>query len=130
MPITKKARRIMHRPMREFIEEHGKRNYHAAICDENASLRRTLDMAQDGGQVGVIISGMDCDCSQYHRESIRPAFNSVHEYKNWLDEEYEYAEGPHHVHLVHPSKIDKSRNASRDLALEAFEDGHPHVVYV
>ena len=129
MTLTKKIRKILRTASRFTIDNRWP-NYIAAQCDENAALRGQLDRFQAGGRVGVIISGMDCDCSMYHRESIRNAFSSVAEFRKWLDDEYEYAEGPHNVQLTHPDNIDKSRNASRDLALEAFEDGHPHVVYM
>lgn len=129
MKMTKKVRRQFKQAMKAFIDEHGKRNYRALICEENARLRRILDRAQSDGKIGIVVSGMDCDCSSFHRERVYDSFSSVMEIKRFEDKAYEDAEGPLTVSFIHPSKINPSNNASRDLALEAFEDGHAHVVY-
>jgi hypothetical protein len=44
-----------------------------------------------------------------------------------IDSIYEGAEGPGSIWLSMPE--DKVAPEFRDLALEAFEDGHPHIVY-
>jgi hypothetical protein len=122
------------RAMRAFIaSNHNPANRHwvSQRVDENANIRAHLDqLVPVEGKVGVIESGMDCDCSAYHREYLMPMFTSVAQYKRWAENEYAGAEGPHNMHLVNPDQIDRSRNGSRDLALEAFEGGHSHVVYL
>lgn len=105
-------------------------HYASQTCDENANIREMLSGKQLlNGQIGVIEQGMDCDCSSYHREYLRPMFTSVAQYKHWANKQYENAEGPHSIFIVDAHSIDRSRNASRDLALEAFENGHQHTVY-
>ncbi len=39
---------------------------------------------------------------------------------------YEWADGPCNLTPCHPEDLPESY--SRDLAMEAYEDGHPHVV--
>lgn len=101
----------------------------AGVCDTNADIRATLDDATVGGAIGIITSGMDCDCTSYHRERVRRAFSSVAECKLWDADRCEGLDGIESVYFVTPDKVDRRRNASRDLALEAFEDGHPGTVY-
>lgn len=97
--------------------------------NERAALDARLAQVSEGGKIGVIREGMDCDATQYRRESIidRPAsliafIHEENEHEGWLD-------GPESTFYVSPSEVSDGYHASRDLALEAFEDGHPHVVY-
>ena len=97
--------------------------------NERAEWRRAFEARQEGGKVAVVRSGMDCDCTQYKRVTIIDTPSSVVE---WLDEEWkhrEWLDGPESVWLEPPSWWpDGNHYASRDRALEAFEDGHPHRV--
>jgi len=70
--------------------------------------------------------GMDCDCVQYHYERNIPA-PTVIAFERDRDSMYEWADGPCNLGIGEP--VDEPENHSRDLALEAYEDGHPHVVY-
>ena len=102
---------------------HGDINYRAELWDE-------ITVPSVNGRVGVIVSGSDCDCVSYYRECVTnlPAGAFIHQKETEHHEAY--LDGPESVRYVTPSVIDPSNNHSRDLALEAFEDGHPHVVYV
>lgn len=82
----------------------------------------------EDGRIGVIRDGMDCDCTQYHRESVVD-FTGLVAFARDEAKHYAYLDGPEATCFVAPSRIDRERNASRDLALEAFEDGHAHVVH-
>jgi len=77
----------------------------------------------------VIYGGMDCDCVHYAN---RTTFESVSEYLAWDEIERLEAEGPFYSYEVSKSDWDLQNYLplSRDLALEAFEEGHPHIVYV
>ena len=83
--------------------------------------RKTVD-----GKISLNQSGMDCDCSKFTGGSIE--FTTPRrKIERTIDQIYNDAEGPQSVWIDYPSR--KQTNTSRDLALEAFEDGHPHVVY-
>jgi len=90
-----------------------------------AKLAQKIRTRAENGEIGIVESGMDCDCSKYVHSRLMTAVPFAVE--RWIDESYEAADGPIHVSIEHPD--DLPENESRDLALEAFEDGHPHVVY-
>jgi hypothetical protein len=125
MPYTRKVRRVLKRCFREFIESKS----YGDTADINAQYRRVLDRCWADGKIGIIRSGMDCDCTKYHHEEVIPMRNSVQALKRWDDHRQEWLDGPESVQFVRPDQIDRSNDYSRDLALEAYEDGHPHVVY-
>jgi hypothetical protein len=82
----------------------------------------------EGGKVAVVWSGMDCDCVRFSGVvSIVDADKASVEAH--IEREYEYAEGPLSFYITKPSDAAKIHYESRDLAMEAFEDGHAHVVY-
>lgn len=79
------------------------------------------------GLMWVTESGMDCDCVQYSGhmrkcEATLDAFYKLHSDIN------SYADGPFNLYPVTEEEREEIRPTSRDLALEAHEDGHPHVV--
>lgn len=75
----------------------------------------------------VVYGGMDCDCVQF---SEKRTFSTLLEYKVWEDRLYEEAEGPMWHHRCSKKAYDSfEKSQSRDLALEAYENGHPWVVY-
>jgi hypothetical protein len=95
---------------------------------ERAAEREHYMACIEAGHVGIIRSGMDCDCSSYHREGIYPALP----YRVWLQNEDHHAswlDGPERTYVVRPSKIKPENSYTRDLALEAFEDGHAHSIH-
>jgi len=73
--------------------------------------------------IKVVESGMDCDCVKYSGrvhtcEATVKAFEELH------DRIAEWADGPFSLSIVPWSQ--KITYTSRDLALEAYENGHPH----
>jgi len=78
------------------------------------------------GRIGVVESGMDCDCVRYCHGRIHSGLTAIR-FQRLRDDTYAWADGPCCVSLCEPDQMPESY--SRDLALEAFEDGHPHVVY-
>lgn len=125
MPYTRRVRRVLKRCFRDLIEQKS----YGDTTDINAQYRRVLDRCWSNGKIGIIRSGMDCDCTKYHHEETLTIANSVQALKRWDDVRQEWLDGPESVHFVRPDQIDRSNDYSRDLALEAYEDGHPHVVY-
>lgn len=108
-------------------EEQGYSDRHAYLADKIAMKRRIAACAENG-KVAVVESGMDCDCVRYSGHvSIIDA--TVEAYEAHYDHVAKWADGPFSLGVVSPSEARKIKRQSRDLALEAFEDGHAHVVY-
>jgi hypothetical protein len=81
-----------------------------------------------GPHVAFVTGGMDCDCATWENHvTMLPALPRY--VMKAIDDMYEHADGRRHYRLMKPSEALKLKRTSRDLALEAFEDGHPHVVY-
>jgi hypothetical protein len=75
--------------------------------------------------VALVRSGMDCDGVQYGNDvTYVPA--SWREVETRIDDDCRHADGPIYHQIMKPSEAAGLRKHSRDLALEAFEDGHPH----
>ena len=85
---------------------------HVQACTEN-------------GMVALAWDSMDCDCSRSIGSALYPP--SVFALEHRIDLEYQEVEGPTSVWICKPSEAPERE--SRDLAMEAYEDGHPHVVY-
>lgn len=81
----------------------------------------------DDGMMMVSRSGMDCDGVQYSgNTTMIKATRQA--YFDFIDEENKWADGPFSVGIVDLDHRDKIKYQSRDLAMEAYEDGHPHVL--
>jgi len=89
---------------------------------------RIAECADNDGFMNVEESGMDCDGVRYQGQlhSI-PATRDA--YRKLEDEIGEWADGPFYLNPVTPEEAKSIVYDSRDLALEAFEDGHPHILY-
>lgn len=95
------------------------------VLGERERFVKHLRKVAENGKVCVVESGRDCDCVQFVHGAIRDA--SVPR-KLIRDEEsaWEWADGPLYFSYVRPSE--RPDSYSRDLALEAYENGHPHFV--
>ena len=90
------------------------------------SLIRRIAELQVGGQVAVWESGRDCDSVRYRGfKCLIPA--TVAEFDALYEHENQWADGPFSLWVESP--LLERQRCSRDLALEAFEDGHSHVIY-
>ncbi len=88
--------------------------------------KRIADHAE-GGKVAIVHGGRDCDGVESHGlVHILPA--TVVHADRFLNEIHEWAEGPTWWNLEKPSIAEGVESSSRDLTLEAFENGHPHVL--
>lgn len=87
----------------------------------NAYLRR---IAEDG-KVAYIESGRDCDCVEYDGR-VHVVDATWEAFEKLQDDVGEWADGPFHLSLCRVSETRRVRYESRDLVMEAFEDGHPH----
>lgn len=100
------------------------------MIEERAKWKAKLDAATENGKVGIVVSGMDCDCSKYYHEKIVAAPKSIVAWLKEYERHCDYLDGPETTYFVKPSQIRDGYSEHRDLALEAYEDGHPHVVYL
>lgn len=93
--------------------------------NDRARLAEKLREAQVNGLVSFNTDNMDCDCAQWTAGSVVKA----QPFLVWhmVEELSDNAEGLTSYWIAGPDECVSYQ--SRDLALEAFEDGHPHVVY-
>jgi hypothetical protein len=124
MNISKKLRRKFSRAMREFIAS---RSYGSTV-ETNAAIRAALDANIEDGKIALYVDGRDCDGVQYSRSYVMDAWKSVAAFKQWDEERINWLDGPESITLGKPSEF-VPINESRDLVAEAFENGHPHVIY-
>lgn len=85
---------------------------------------RVLHCTDSSGNVGLIIDSTDCDHCRSVYSRIVPASQVDAE----IARIYDSAEGRTFVQIVKPVTLAGFIGSSRDLALEAFEDGHPHCI--
>lgn len=87
----------------------------------------TVKQNTENGLVSIVWSGRDCDgvyaCHAYTYKACPFAI------ENDIERQYEHADGPLSFQLAKPSDVSEFEGYTRDLAMEAFEDGHNHVIY-
>lgn len=78
----------------------------------------------------VVWSGRDCDGVQYSGEVhwIDCSEGGKQAVEAHVQATLDWADGPCHYFLMRPSEAQMIHYRSRDLAMEAFEDGHAHVL--
>jgi len=115
------------------------RRHHLYIMNQRTQKRvrenRIIRSAVAADQpVAAVWCGRDCDGVQYR--------NSIHWIENpgnfaefrklidhHIDHTFEWADGPAAYSIVDEAEAAKLEYHSRDLVTEAYEDGHPHVIY-
>lgn len=100
----------------------------STTINHRAALATHFAAVADRGRVGYIVEGMDCDGTQYRREGTMPVPVSLVGFVREQDEAESWLDGPQSTSYVHPAQARPGYSASRDRALEAFEDGHPHLL--
>jgi hypothetical protein len=100
---------------------------HKATQCRRDTLHRIATLAE-GGKVALVNGGMDCDCAKW-ANSVTLVKATPAAVDKWVERFYHWAEGPQWCYIERPSVARKLKEEHRDLALEAFEDGHPHVVF-
>jgi len=89
-------------------------------------LHRAIEKFQEGGKILVVESGMDCDGVRYWGRTHECDANWRAFDKLWNNLS-KWADGPFSLEIVRPSTV--VEYGSRDLTLEAFENGHPHSIH-
>lgn len=93
---------------------------------EREQLAKELRDANEDGLTCIVYSGIDCDCSAFVHAYVVES-PTVIAFELDREKSFDYADGPLSIAVCKPSERPASR--SRDLALEAYEDGHSHCVY-
>lgn len=95
---------------------------------KNYALRQLVkECTNEKGEVAIVRSGMDCDCSTFCDVSHVNA--NWYDVETYINEDQSWADGPVSYSLITPAEeAEFNPPPSRDLALEAFEDGHSHIV--
>lgn len=122
MKLGGDARRlwVLHLSFNFFYDSDARINERAALVE------RIRECAEDG-RILVVESGMDCDCVRY-AGLLRSCPATVRDFYALHDQVMRAAEGPVSLFIDRPSNARCHAYHSRDLALEAHEDGHPHCV--
>jgi hypothetical protein len=89
-------------------------------------LRDVRELAERG-KLAIVSGGRDCDCAEW-RDAVSIVPATVAAVDAWVESFYSNAEGPQWHYIARPSVARKLKRSSRDLALEAFENGHPHYI--
>lgn len=71
-------------------------------------------------------SGMDCDCVSYGHPV---KYDNIFVAEKDIEESYAWADGPMSYERMTKADYEEAESYSRDLAMEAHEDGHDHIVY-
>ena len=100
------------------------------VINYRAKLAARWDVVEEDGKLGQLIEGMDCDSCQYRYEAVIDRPRSVVAWCREQEHHESYLDGPESTTFHRPSEMHPDDSWSRDRALEAFEDGHPHVVYM
>ena len=80
------------------------------------------------GKVCAVESGRDCDGVEYSGK-IHTIDATIAAWRELDDDIGQWADGPYHLSVASPSEAETIEYASRDLVMEAHEDGHRHVIY-
>jgi hypothetical protein len=126
--MTPEMKKIVKRIVRDGNPPRGRTRNVDHRINERAGWQDAFERNAEQGYVAICRSGMDCDCTQYADTRHMPVPVSLvawvkgeNEHQHWLD-------GPESTWVGKPSDY-PARHASADRALEAYEDGHPSVVY-
>jgi hypothetical protein len=89
---------------------------------------RGIATMQENGEIAVVWSGRDCDGVRYAGQ-VRIVEATSKVVIAHVQRTHANAEGPCSYMLMPPSEAVEVEYTSRDLTMEAFEDGHQHCIY-
>ena len=95
---------------------------------EKVAYKNNIDKHAENGKVAVVSGGMDCDHSRWddHVDILDANIVSVNQ---WEERFWDGAEGQQWWSIETMAYANSLSPSSEDLAMRAFEDGHPHVIY-
>lgn len=102
---------------------------HAILAERQTLRKRLAECATNNNTVFVHRHGRDCDGVTHSRLVEFPA--NIDGYTAAVDNVLEWADGPEYFDILTPEQATRFQpEPQRDLNMEAFENGHPHVIYV
>ena len=122
MQLTRKSRSLVRRLCRKAY-----RNRVDPLA-QRAKLKARLAELQEEGKIALVHGGIDCDGGRWDNR-VAMVSATVIAVERWSDRYKAQAEGPQWQTLEKPSLAKDLTEDSRDLGLEAFEDGHAHVLF-
>ena len=89
---------------------------------------KKINSLAENGKILIIVGGCDCDGSEYYGKNylVDANYTAVSHFENW---QADGADGSIYFDYDKPSNKGEYSYSSRDLALEAFENGHNHIIY-
>jgi hypothetical protein len=100
---------------------------HIAV-QNRINLLHILSECSEDGKIAIVYNGMDCDGCAYEGHSFTVDANTK-DFENAVQDLYMNAEGPLYWYILRPSEAKNVKRLSRDLALEAFENGNPWSIH-
>lgn len=124
MNAKKLARKIMRKINRQSPKPAGFRDDPLA---RRQRLVNAINQHTENGFVSIVWSGRDCDgVYGCHAETYKACSIAI---ETDIERRYEWADGPLNCQFAKPSDVYGLEPYTRDLGLEAFEDGHNHIIY-
>lgn len=109
--------------LNQIEKHHGRLSQATFYRQRRQGIARQIAEHAEAGQIAVIESGRDCDGVRYSGYShIIPA--NIAALDALSDRIAEWSDGVFSLTIAKPSE--EIEYTSRDLTLEAFENGHPH----
>lgn len=106
-------------------------HYNGMPCREarmaRSAFHESIKKNAENGKIALVFSGTDCDCVRYAGD-VRIVEADWKKIDAYLEDYGHWADGPWGYHFEKPSVAEGVKYRSRDLALEAFEDGHPYSI--
>lgn len=132
-PVTEWDREVCRKDWKKLYRmmrrTHSVKNYLNLYdrLEKRSKLAAALKEYAVRGVVYVQVSGHDCDHSTY--DYIRKVPATPMHYDRFEADRYECREGPEYHNWLTAQEAQEYEPApSRDLTLEAFENGHPHLI--
>tara|TARA_R100001369_G_scaffold12797_2_gene26967 strand:+ start:700 stop:1206 length:507 start_codon:yes stop_codon:yes gene_type:complete len=95
---------------------------------EKVAYKKYIDKHEENGKVAIVSGGMDCDHTRWD-DDVDILDANIVSVNQWEQRFYDGAEGQQWWSLETMAYANSLSPSSRDLAMEAFEDGHPYNIY-
>lgn len=130
MTITAQMRRKIKMIMRQngYWSPNGNARRIDGVINQRADIAARINAVAVNGAFGLVVRGRDCDGTAYHYEYLQDVPRSIFAFRQQNADAAAWLDGPQTTTYVRPSEIEDGLSETRDLALEAFENGHPHLL--
>jgi len=126
---TKKFKRAMRRMVARVGNDRWSSGFREDWLTKKESIARNISDIAEDGKMAIVHGFIDCDGGRVDNlVAIVPA--CVMAWVKFRDDQQRWAEGPIWASIEKPSEAQGIEESHRDLALEAFENGHPHSLHI